>query len=147
MRRFAWAGVLLVFLAPGVAEGSARPAREAMLDRLNEARRAHDLRPLKPAPALQRSAGAFARRLMASDVFGHGSRIQAGGGFRSLGEALALHSGWKPGAGVTVRRWLASPGHRSLVLSRSFRYAGAGLARGGFRGGKATIWVLQLGAR
>jgi uncharacterized protein YkwD len=147
VRRVAWAGVLLACLAPGTVEASSGPSEETLLRRLNDVRSAHGLRPLKLAPALEHSAGRFAGRLMATDVFGHGPRIRAGGSFRTLGETLALHTGWRPRPGTTVNRWLASPGHRPLVLSSRFRYAGAGVSHGRFGGRKATIWVLQLGAR
>jgi uncharacterized protein YkwD len=84
---------------------------------------------------------------MRTDSFHHASRIQASSRFKRLGEALALHPGWRPKRSVTVRRWLRSSGHRALLLSSRFRYVGAGMARGRYGSGYATIWTLQLGSR
>jgi uncharacterized protein YkwD len=120
---------------------------EAMVAAINAVRAAHGLPPFRQNPALSRSSSAFAGSLMRAGVFRHAQRIRAAGGFRRLGEALAFHPGGRPRFGATVRRWLGSPMHRSLVLSGSFRWVGAGRSVGRFGGGRATIWVLQLGAR
>jgi uncharacterized protein YkwD len=119
---------------------------QEMLDELNRVRAEHELRPLEPSESLERSASAYAGRLMRGGWFGHPPAILAGPGFRTLGEALALHRGHRLLRARTVRDWLRSPVHRGLVLSRAFRLAGAGHARGRFRGRRATIWVLHLGS-
>ena len=138
----------LLCLPAGAALG-AEPGAEAdaMLDAINEVRAEYDLRPLRHAPALSRSSTAFADDLMGAGVFGHGSGIRAGGGFSRLGEMLAMHPGRRLRARRTVRKWLASASHRSLVLTTSLRYAGAGAAGGSFHGRQSTIWVVQLGSR
>ncbi len=41
-----------------------------------------------------------------------------------------MHSDHRRRIKATVRGWANSPGHRALLLSGTFREAGAGLARG-----------------
>jgi uncharacterized protein YkwD len=132
--------VLALALAPA-AHGN------PVLDEVNQARARHGLAALRASESLERSASAFARHLMRSQRFAHGRRIRASRRFRTLGEALALRVGPRPlRHATTVRSWLRSPGHRALLLSRSFRYAGAGWTRGRFGGRPAAIWVLHLGS-
>jgi len=130
---------------PG-ASAAATPEEQEMVDALNAGRADRNLPQLRLSPSLERSSFAFAQRLMRTDVFAHAERIQAGGRFRRLGEVLA----WTPGLRLrrprAVRMWLASPGHRALILSRRFHYVGAGRARGIFGGVPATVWVVQLGS-
>ena len=57
-----------------------------------------------------------------------------------------MHFGRRAQVRRTVRRWLRSPAHRSLLLSGRFRALGAGQAVGSYRGRRATTWVLHLGA-
>ena len=38
-----------------------------------------------------------------------------------------------------------SPVHRAIVLTRAMRWIGVGMSRGRFGGGRAVIWVLQVG--
>jgi uncharacterized protein YkwD len=141
--RVAVTGCLVIAVA---APAAAAPREPEMVAKINEARQRHGLPPLRPAHSLERSAHAFAGHLMRIDRFAHAARIRASSRFRLLGEALAMHRGRRPRRSGTVRRWLASPGHRALVLSRSFGRMGAGRAVGRFRGRPATIWVLQLGS-
>ena len=82
---------------------------------------------------------------MAHDVFTHQSSIWASSRFKLLGEALEWHCGRRFDVGGTLRRWLASPSHREIVLSPTMRRQGAGVTRGRFGGRGATIWVLHVG--
>jgi uncharacterized protein YkwD len=134
---------LVALPAAPVQAGSER----AMIRKINNVRHKHGLRSVRRAPSLARSARRYARVLMRRDYFGHGARIRAPRRFRRLGEALALRSGHRSSPRRTVRQWMRSPHHRALVLSRSFRLMGAGVSKGRFRGRRATIWVLHLGAR
>jgi uncharacterized protein YkwD len=133
-------------LVPAAAAG-AEPTSLKLIDQVNEVRAQHGLRALRPSKSLERSSFAYAGHLMRTGRFAHARRIHASSRFRSLGEALAYHSGRSLRQAKIVRMWLASPGHRALLLSRSFRWVGAGHARGRFGGGPATIWVLHLGRR
>jgi uncharacterized protein YkwD len=124
----------------------AAAAPPVMVQKINKVRAKHGLRALRHAPSLTRSAGAYARVMMSRDFFGHSSHIRAPRRFRRLGEAIAFHRGRRPPR-RSLRSWLRSPGHRALLLSPSFRYIGAGVSTGRFRGRRATIRVVHLGAR
>ena len=148
MRRVRWGLVMLAVALAAAQPATAAPAKtEAALDAINDARASAGLRPLALSPALTRSSAAFAGHIMRTGVFAHAGTIQAAGGFRRLGECIAMHTGRAARPGWTVRRWLASPGHRPLLLSRGFRQAGAAAVQGRFNGRRSTVWVLQLGAR
>ena len=140
--RVALTGCLLLAVAAPAATAS---GDLGMVAAINEARQQHGLPALRPAPSLQHSAHAFAGHLMRIDVFSHAAQIQASPRFRALGEILALHGGRRPRRGWTVSRWMNSPGHRAVILSRAFSRVGAARAVGRFGGRRATIWVGQFG--
>lgn len=148
MRRVRW-GLALLALAVFAAQPAAAwgGATEAAVNAINDARAQAGLAPLNLSPALTRSSAAFGGHLMRTDVFAHAGRIHAAGGFRRLGECIAMHGGRDPQPRRTVSRWLASPGHRPLLLAGGFKHAGAAAVQGNFRGRQSTVWVLQLGAR
>jgi uncharacterized protein YkwD len=137
---------MLAFMGSAAsASADARPAHAKMVSAINKVRAGHGLRPFSTSGSLHRSSTRFASHLMASDAFGHRSRVSASRSFHSLGEALAMRSGASPQTIATLRGWLNSPGHRRIVLSRRATRIGVGVARGRFRGGTAVIWVLQVG--
>jgi uncharacterized protein YkwD len=137
------AAVMLLPAAPAAGSGAERKA----IDELNEARRANGLPALRVSESLSRSSGRYARRMLRDDFFGHGSRIELAGDFRSAGETIAWHSGWRARPGQTVRRWMSSSGHRAALLSPAFHWVGMGLARGRLGSRMATTWVAHVGAR
>lgn len=146
--RLAGAIVLLLvgwaLAAPAMSHAAVHANQLEMLSAVNEVRAQHGLRLFRGDAGLHRSAHAYAHWMLRNGYFGHLSRIRASG-FSRIGETLALHSGLRPSPRTTVRRWLASPPHRALMLSPRFRWLGAGLARGRFGGGAAALWVLHLG--
>ena len=77
--------------------------------------------------------------------FGHQTRIQISNIFGVVGENLAWHSGRQALVRWTLRAWMRSPAHRAVILHHPFRWLGAGLRRGRFKGMPATMWVLHLG--
>ena len=142
------ATALLVLLAgalPAMPAGAATPVEDEMVDQVNAVRAGQGLKPLRPEPRLNQSAGSYAQWMLRHDYFGHQERIRATAGFARLGENLAWHTGWRPRVTGTVRAWLDSPGHRALMLSSRFRWIGAGTARGRLNGLAGTTWVLHLG--
>jgi uncharacterized protein YkwD len=147
--RLASAGVMLLcgsaLVGPGWASAEAHPLQHRMLNAVNDVRTAHGLRPLRGAPRLHRSARSYARWMVRHNYFGHLGRIRASGRFSLLGENLAWHSGRRPAVRRTLRQWMGSAGHRALILSGSFRWAGAGMTRGQLGGRMATVWVLHFG--
>jgi uncharacterized protein YkwD len=136
------AGALLL-PSSAAANGAEREA----IDALNDMRRASGLPGLRVSHDLNRSSSAYAHRMLRLDFFGHGQTIDVAGSFRSAGETLAWHSGWKAHPRKTVARWMASPGHRAVLMSPGFRWVGMGLARGRLSGRVATTWVAHVGAR
>ena len=123
----------------------ATAAADPMIGKINRARRRHGLRPLRASGSLARSSRRFGRHLMRTDRFGHDSHIWASGRFRLKGEVLAMHGGWGARRGSTIRGWMRSSAHRSVLLSSRYRAVGASPVRGRFGGRRATIWVAQVG--
>jgi uncharacterized protein YkwD len=121
-------------------------ARDEMVRQVNAFRAAHGVPPFRPAARLERSAQRYARRQLARGYVAH-MGIAPSGRFRRVGEALEWHTGRALRIRAVVRGWARSPSHRALLLSRSFRWAGAGVARGTLNGRRAVVWVLHLGGR
>lgn len=147
LRTLLLTAALVAVIAPAAVAGEkgAMPA-ERMVAKINKVRAKHDLQPLRTAPKLMRSSRDYARHLIRTDTFAHGSSY-AKAGFETTGETLAFHRGQMRRPWPILRMWLASPAHRALILSASFSHVGAGLASGRFDGVKATIWVARFGAR
>jgi uncharacterized protein YkwD len=143
----ALAGILIVVVSLAFAGSAAANAERDAIERLNDIRRAQGLSALRPSESLHRSADRYARHMLAADYFGHASRIAVAGRFDRAGETLALSSGWSIQPGLTISQWMNSPSHRALLLSRSFRWVGMGLARGKIGGQLVTVWVAHVGAR
>ena len=131
--------------APAVARPTARASQSDMVAAVNSIRSAHGLATLRHAPVLERSARAYAGWMLNAQYFGHQTRIQTSNIFGVVGENLAWHSGRQALVRWTLRAWMRSPAHRAVILHRPFRWLGAGLRRGRFKGMPATMWVLHLG--
>jgi uncharacterized protein YkwD len=129
------------------ASAPAAEAEREAVDALNDVRRAAGLPAMRVSKNLSRSSGAYARRMLRLDFFGHGRSIEVAGRFRSAGETLAWHAGWNAQPRRTVARWMDSPGHRAVLMSPGFRWIGMGLARGRMNSTVATTWVAHVGSR
>ncbi|MEX1140851.1 MAG: CAP domain-containing protein [Thermoleophilaceae bacterium] len=146
LRTFVLSAALLATLVPAATAGAKKPTpADRMIAKINKARGNHGLRPLRTAPKLMRSSRGYARHLIRTDTFGHGSSY-ASAGFKRSGEILALTRGWRRKPHPALGLWLHSAGHRALILSSSFRYVGVSPARGHFGGRRTTIWVAHFGA-
>ena len=137
--------VLAVCVFAGPKAVANAPVELSMVAEVNGVRAQHGLGPLRYSGSLRRSADRYAAWMLRADFFGHQGRIRASRRYRKLGEALALHRGWRAQVRRTVQGWLRSPGHRALILSRGFRHLGAGHSRGSYAGGRDTTWVLHFG--
>ena len=135
--------LVLALALPGVAQ--AQSVEQVMVQHINKAREHRGKPPLRFSRSLTVSSRRFGRRIMRTNRFGHASRIQASRRFRTLGEILAYHRGYRARIRNTVGRWLRSPGHRRVMLSSRFRYVGAGKASGRLGSMRATTWVAQFG--
>jgi len=133
---------------PGVqALPAAAPAPPPVVRKINKMRRRKGVPRLRVSRALSRTSRRFAHDLMAADRLAHAPRIKAPRRFRRVGEVLAMQPGWRRSPSTAARAWLNSPGHRRVILARSFDVMGVAAARGRFGGRRATIWVAQLGRR
>ena len=153
--------------APAAAAASRTSARvtsagemnRPLVALVNQFRRARGLRALKPSPLLERAAEAHSASMGRLGFFRHASAD--GSSFNKrlarfypspfVGEAIA----WQApdmSPRETLEMWLASPGHRALLVMPEWREIGIGAVRvanaGGFFGGTdATIVTANFGAR
>lgn len=132
-------GVLAVTVPAVLPSTASAGLPEEMVGAINAQRVAHGVAPLRHCPFLHRSSDGYARQLMHSQRFGHNLS-----GFRPAGEVLEIHSGRLAYVRRTVGAWMRSPSHRRVLLSRSFRYAGAALSTGRFQGHRRSIWVARF---
>jgi uncharacterized protein YkwD len=137
----------MALLAMAAVPAEARSPSSLMVRKINQLRKAHHLRPLRVSRLLMRSSRTYARRMMRNDEWRHSRGGRARRSFRRFGEVLAYHTGYRPYCARTVRSWRNSRGHRRVLLDRRVRWLGVGMARGNFRGRRATIWVARVGAR
>ena len=129
------------------AASAAATAQQDAIDQLNQIRQANGLAQLRASESLHRSSSRYARHMIATDYFGHASRIAASSAFGRVGETLELHSGWKADATQTIDEWMNSSEHRAVLLSAAYRYVGMGVARGRIGSNLVTVWVAHVGAR
>ncbi len=148
MRTVAAAVAALTTLAVPASAAGLTPnerAESQMTKAINAVRAEHGLPAFRTSASLTASAERYSQYLMANDVFTHQSSVWASSRFRLIGEALEWHRGRRFDVRGSLRRWLASPSHRAIVLSPTMRRQGAGVTRGRFGGRRATIWVLHVG--
>jgi len=153
---------------------SARPdastARQTALEtglvrEINDIRRAHGLKPLLSSAKLTAAAVQHTREMGADGYFEHESfdstefwkriaRWYPSKGFRSwsVGENLLYSSPDLETAASSVNDWMASPGHRANLLSRTWREIGVAAihfdsAPGEYAGGPVTIVTADFGYR
>lgn len=142
--------LFIAFLAVVVALGSAAgadarslsTAESSLLNTMNAARTSRGLAPLRVDFRLVRAARGHSADMMRRQYFAHGSvarrALAAGARGPLFGENLA----WGTGASTqwVVDRWLASPGHRAVLLRAGFRRVGIGVVYGTFIGhGSAAV--------
>jgi len=136
--------VMMVAVSAPAATAAPSPS-ERMIDAINAVRADNGLRPLREAPKLARSSQGYAKHLLRTDTFGHGSSFRSAG-FKTAGEILAYTTGWTAKPRPAIRMWMNSSGHRGLILNSAFRYIGAGVARGRLGSAMATVFVVHFGA-
>jgi uncharacterized protein YkwD len=134
-----------LFVLP--APASATSPDIAMLQKVNAFRQKNGLPRVHLSHSLAHSARSYSRHMMRSGYFGHANSIHASRRFRTLGEIIEIHRGARARPSIAFRDWLNSPAHRSVILMRQFRFAGAGHASGRFHGRRSSIWTMQFGRR
>jgi uncharacterized protein YkwD len=150
--------MLVTAASPALAGG--RVYRHRLLVAINEVRAEHGLAPLRASRGLHRAAQRHSADMIARDYFGHTSptgstlyyRIMHSGfvywGQWWAGENLAWGTGSYGTPSATVKMWLASPEHRAILLSSSYRLIGLGRSTGSFLGhSDAVVWTADFGHR
>jgi uncharacterized protein YkwD len=128
-RGLATACLLVCVATPAKASASARhDALEAGIIRaMNQTRAAHGLPALRPSSGLARAADAHSASMRRHNTLSHGAfttRVRHYTRARRIGENLAWAS--QCSASTIVQMWMNSPGHRRVMLARSFRRVGVG---------------------
>ncbi len=120
--------------AAGLAASVTPGWRKEMLASINAVRAAAGVRPLRPCPALRRSAQSYATLMSTHDHFGHvgpdGSEpavrmIREGYRWRALAENIA--AGQRTVAQV-MAEWRSSAGHYANLVNPAYRHVGLGHA-------------------
>lgn len=131
---------------------------------VNQARASMGLRELRAHPLLTDAAERYAHRMAREGFFSHDDPDGAGPAERVLasgygsrradrswtaGEALGRGSGALAGPQALVFSWLASPGHRKILLARHYRHVGVGIADHAARFGELSerTYVFYAGRR
>ncbi len=146
-RTLVLAAVLCCALLVPASQASADSAAQKMLRKVNAYRQHRGVPPVRMSGSLNSSSHRYARHMMRSGYFGHSSRIKASRRFRRLGEIIEMHRGHRLNISGALRAWARSPGHKAILLDGSFKYAGAGPAKGRFHGRRTTMWVMHFGRK
>jgi len=136
------------------------PLEDLLLQQVNAVRTANGVGSLSRSNALTRAAAFHSLSMATLGFFTHESRNGSSFATRveryyrprpargfQLGENLATFGGGAPTAEAIIAAWMASPGHRAILLRAGFRDAGIGIVHhpqaGGVYGGTPT-WVITL---
>ena len=127
------------------------PLEDLLLQQVNAVRAANGVGSLSRSNALTRAAAFHSLSMATLGFFTHESRNGSSFATRierfQLGENLATFGGGAPTAEAIIAAWMASPGHRAILLRAGFRDAGIGIVHhpqaGGVYGGTPT-WVITL---
>ena len=150
--------ILITFLAGFALLGSAAGAQArtlsnpeaSLLQTMNSVRTSRGLAPLRVDIRLLRAARGHSADMLQRQYFAHGAvagrALAQGARGPVFGEDLA----WGTGATAhwVVGRWLASPGHRAVMLRPGFRRVGIGISFGTFGGhGGAAVVTADFAGR
>jgi uncharacterized protein YkwD len=166
------AAALVAVVAPAAAHGACantataasaaatEQVREAVRCLVNAERAQHGLPALQASQRLESAAARHSADMVQRHFFHHVSpeggtltdRVRRAGYLSGTGEwALGENIGWGTGSlgspAAIVRGWMNSPPHRAVILSRRFREAGVGVARGVPVGGDGATFTLDAGRR
>ena len=138
-------------------------AKNAGLDRaerkvvrlVNRIRARNGLRRLKASPTLAAAASVHTGDMLRSDFLGHASsdgtpmssRVRRYTAANWVGESVAAVSRRGSTARRVVKMWMASPPHRSILLSPSGRRIGVGKRAGRIGAAKRAVFTADLASR
>jgi uncharacterized protein YkwD len=152
---------LLMLSAAGSASATINSTyRWRLFLAINETRAAHGLAPVHLASGLRNAAQAHSNDMVSRNYFAHTSPTGSTLSYRIIhstfrtwgawwaGENLAWGTGTIGSPRSVIRMWLASPEHRSILLSSRYTYVGVGRAVGQFEGFEdAAVWTVDFGHR
>jgi uncharacterized protein YkwD len=150
--------ILVAFLASFALLGPAAGAQArtltssetSLLQTMNSVRTSHGLAPLRLDVRLLRAARGHSADMLNRQYFAHGSVAGRALAHGARGPVFGEDLAW--GTSVTaqwvVSQWLASPGHRAVLLRPGFRRVGIGIAFGTFAGhGGAAVVTADFAGR
>jgi uncharacterized protein YkwD len=109
----------------------------AILKAINAIRVRNGRRPLSLGRALYRAARSHSVDMARRGYFDHGAIPQRLRHFgvrgRTVGENIAYANESEFSADVVLQMWMTSPSHRAVLLDRSFKRVGVGVAGGATR--------------
>jgi len=119
---------------------------------VNRIRARHGLRKLRASHTLARAASIHTGDMLRRDFLGHSSsdgtpmpsRVRRYTGADWVGENIAAVSRRGSTARRVVRMWMASPGHRAVLLSPSGRRIGVGRRAGKLGSAKRAVITADL---
>ena len=122
---------------------------------VNKIRARHGLRRLRASRALARAANDHTGDILRTDVLSHCSsdgtpmatRVRRYTGADWVGENIATVTRKGSAARKVVRMWMASPGHRAVLLSPSGRRIGVGKRAGRLGTAKRAVFTADLASR
>jgi uncharacterized protein YkwD len=122
---------------------------------VNKIRARHGLRRLKASRALARAANDHTGDILRTDVLSHCSsdgtpmamRVRRYTGADWVGENIATVTRKGSAAREVVRMWMASPGHRAVLLSPGGRRIGVGKRAGNLAGARRAVFTADLASR
>lgn len=136
--------------SPAAAAAGPRldPGERALVRAINRQRARHGLARVRPHRGLTRAADAHSAEMLAGGYFGHGAmgrRVRAYAHLSRVGETLAWSARFS--ARGTVRMWMHSSTHRTVLLRPGYRYVGVGRRSGQLGAGQACMVTADFGAR
>ena len=149
MRRLTLTALTLltcVLLLPATAAARSQASYRSSTERsvfklLNDIRRAHDLPAFTFSSALRSAAREHSADMLARQYFEHDApgepfdrRIRRHLNSSLVGENIAWGTGRYATPEGLVKLWMNSPAHRKIILQRSLRRVGLGVAIGKFAG-------------
>ena len=122
---------------------------------VNRIRARHGLKRLRASRALARAANDHTGDILRTDVFSHCSsdgtpmpaRVRRYTGADWVGENIATVARRRKAARKVVRMWMASPGHRAVLLSPSGRRIGVGKRAGMLGSARRAVFTADLASR
>jgi uncharacterized protein YkwD len=122
---------------------------------VNRIRARHGLRRLKASPTLARAASDHTGDMLRADYLSHCSsdgtpmptRVRRYTGAKWVGENIATTARRHALARRVVRMWMASAGHRAVLLSPSGRRIGVGKERGKLGSARRVVFTVDLASQ